>query len=238
VNWAARINLDDALGLGLMRLWPDVEVCQEGSHVWLRGKNYDDDVDLALRKLPGAVRFTLPDGTGLLGVGKRVPTGTIPAGPWTLLREFLVLDAQPAALAGKTPEKLPLTLVRSAAGREPGALLASLDVWADYAASAPQIRLAHMTFAATSDGRAFIRGTPLPPIAGTYLAMHGAIALPCGYHWTPPVDADVLHACFGGDQADVVFLQPDAPPEIIHHGDFARATRSAARMTVREVHCD
>ena len=57
-----------------------------------------------------------------------------------------------------------LRLVRSNVEKEANVLLVELRAWRNYAATAPRIRLLHLSFAVSDDGQVVIRGLPLPPL--------------------------------------------------------------------------
>ena len=52
-----------------MRCLPDLEVCEDGGLLWLRWQGRNEDVDLAVRKIPGARRFDVLADGAVSGVG-------------------------------------------------------------------------------------------------------------------------------------------------------------------------
>ena len=111
-------------------------------------------------------------------------------------------------------------------------IVTDLARWQAWAAGTPAIRLGRLRFALAADGRVVAWGSPLPPIAGRRYYCLDGVAAPCGYEWRPKVDADVLQSLFGLGAGDLVLLEPDGTFEQVSAGAFARATRSAARLSV------
>jgi len=235
VKWAAVIPTADAHQLAALRHLGQVEACAHGGEVWLRGPDADEAVDLAVRRLSGARRFALADDGVLTPVGARTPTGRLPDGAWLALEQFVTPQAPTAGLPALTRARLPLTLVRSSRQRPANVLLTDTAAWLAYAATAPQVRLEPLTFAASADGRVIVRGTPLPPVRGMQMAAEGGIAVPCGWRVEPDLDADVIRAAAGSEASDLLILAPDAAASFIPGDGFVAASRSAARQTAEEL---
>jgi hypothetical protein len=231
-SWAVLLPRQAALAAGAFRLRTDIEVNAREQDLWLRGPDLTEDLDRALRKLPGAERFTVSPDRRLTPIGARVPTGTLPAEGWRPLSSWLVPAPQPAALAGELPSSVDLRLVRTDRERPATVLMTTLADWVVYATTAPAVRLRPLRFAAAADGRALVRGTPLPPIQGRRYAEAAGVALPLGYEWAPPVEPAVVRKLLGLEEADLALFDEDGSYERIDAGQFARATRSAARATV------
>lgn len=233
-RWAARFERADAKAVGTLRLRPGLEVLEHEGSLWLRGEGSDDALDLALRKIPGAERFeVLPDGV-LRPVGLRVPRGRLPDGVWTPLRGWLVLEPQSGALAGATDAPAGLSVIRSAATADPNVLVLPLAAWCDWVLQAPEVRLRPLDFAADRQGRAVVRGTPLPPLAGERWVEGSGVAVPCGYAWTPALEAPALRAWLRLEPGDLALLAPDGGIDVVPAAAFVRARRAAVRATVEE----
>jgi hypothetical protein len=110
-------------------------------------------------------------------------------------------------------------------------MLTTLPIWATYAATAPLVRLRQWTFAADARGMAVIRGTPIPPIQGTPLVDHAGILLPAGWHWAPPIDAEVVRQSLQLASGDIALFDVDGSWQRIAPLDFVHATRSAVRLS-------
>lgn len=237
MRWAAVLHRDDAGALGALRLRRGVEVCEADERIYLRGQALDDEIALDLRKLPGARRFSVISGDRLVPVGARVPTDRFPDGPWTVLAEYLSLRGQVAALPGETPERVTIRVVRSRHLRSANLIVTDLATWHAYVTCAPEVRLKPLAFAVASDRRVVVQGLPLPPVRGVAMVAEHGVAVPCGYHWEPPVDAEVIRAGFDVTAEDLVLLWPTDATEIVRQACFVAAGRSAVRLTRRE-HAD
>lgn len=230
--WAILLPSDSAPAVGTLRLRADVEVNARRRHeLWVRGPELTDDLDLALRKLPGAQQFSVGTEGRLTPRGARVPTGRLPEDGWRPLSSWLVLAQQPAAFAAEVASRITLRLVRTDSERPANVLVTTLAEWVRYATTAPSIRLRQLRFAAAADDRALIWGTPLPPIHGRRYAEAEGLAIPAGFGWSPPVEPAVLRRLLGLENGDLALFAEDGSYELINSGQFARATRSAARAT-------
>ena len=235
-TWAAQLGRREADAAECLRTLPGIEACEAGEHLWLRGDTLDDDLDLKLRKLPGAVRYTVrPDGQ-LVARGDRVPKGRLPDGEWKLLADWIELTPQPAALGGEFSERVPLRLVRGDVEEAPNILVTDMATWRNYAAGAPELRLRPLTFAAAADGRVLVRGQPLPPLPGVRYVEHDRVAVPCGLTFCPALEPAVLHELLGLAPAELALFDAVGGFERLHCDQFVRATRSAVRFTVESSH--
>jgi hypothetical protein len=244
-TWITRTRRSQAAAVARLRGRAGLEAALAEESIWLRGP---DDADVraeVIRALPDADHFELLADGSLRPRGRRVPTERLPELTWRPLAEAVGIEPPTALLCGHAPPPVAVRLLRTGAAREPGGLLTDLDRWAEYAACAPRVRLERWRFAACADRRVVVLGTPLPPIAGQRLVVEAGIAVPAGWGWSPPVDAAVLAAAYGVGRDDLVLLTPDgaaeasaaeaSAAEVIGADAFARASRSAVRLTVREV---
>jgi len=231
--WAARVPREAAAAAAALRLRDDVLVAEAGDHVWFRGPALSAALELELRKIPGAERFDLGDDGSLTPHGARVPTASLPELPWQRPDAFFRVTPQPAALPGKVSTRATLRVVREPAAREREAtvLVTSHSTWAQYASTAPQVRLRALRFAASADGRVLVRGTPLPPLAGRRYVEQDGVALPAGYAFSPAIDAASVRALLGTDAPSLVLFHEDGTYERIDATEFVAASRSAARTT-------
>jgi hypothetical protein len=113
----------------------------------------------------------------------------------------------------------------------------SFRAWRDYAVAAPQIRLNCLSFAASDDSQALVRGEPLPPLPGTRFVEVSGVAVPLGWTWWPAVDAEVVRQALGFAEYDLALFTSAGECELIVADDFVRATRSAVRLTAKELGC-
>ncbi len=231
VRWAIVLHQDLARNAGPLRPISGTEVCEEGSTVWIRGEGSDDELELRLRGIPGASRYTvLPDGQ-LLAPGARVPKGRLPEGPWLPLRQWIAVELPTAGLAGRLAARSPLELVRSSCEREARILLTNIQSWRAHCDTAPQVRLDRWHFALRADGRVVVLGNPLPSICGQRFAENHGVAIPIGWAFSPRVDGEVLRELFGLESGDLAICSPDGSWQRIGGYDFVRATRSAVRTS-------
>jgi len=231
-RWVAEMARDEAEALGALRTTAGVEACDVSGAIWLRGRDLDDELQAQILKVPGIRLYDMLDDGRLRERGRRIPEGHPPAGPWVRLSAGMEVEVPPAAYAGEPTRRVPLRLVRGGAVREANVLVTDMARWTAYAVDAPAVRLKALAFAVTSDGRAVIRGVPVPPISGERYVMRGSVAAPGGYCWDPPVDAAVLDRLLGLAPGDLALLHPDGPCDLVRAGCFVRATRSAVRMSL------
>ncbi|HWE97184.1 MAG TPA: hypothetical protein VG269_24705 [Tepidisphaeraceae bacterium] len=241
-GWAVRLPLDKAPVAASLRTWPGVLACETDSCLWLRGSHLTDELTLELRKLPGAERYTLLDDDSVTPIGARVPSGKLPDTGWQPLAAWIAPAPQPAALSGKLDRRAAMRLVRVGGEERASVLVTNMTAWAEYARSAPQVRLGPLRFAVAADGRALVRGIPLPSIAGTRYVEAEGIAIPCGFRPSPPIDPSVLRTRLGISPTDLALFHEDGSWERLDSNDFVGATRSSARAsggideeTVRQV---
>ncbi len=229
--WAVCLPPTQIGSAGSLRLLPGIEVCASAECVWLRGRQWEKDLDRRLRGLPGAQRFAVLADGQLLAAGRRVPQGRIPDGPWSPLVRWLDVEAPEACRAAQLPQPIPLELRRSAHMGEPSVLLTSMECWATCAEECPQVRLDRWRFAVSGDGRVAIEGRPLPSLPGGRFVDYDGIAVAAGWFWTPAVEPAVVRERFGLEVADRAVWHADGTWERIAAGHFVRATRAAIRAS-------
>jgi len=235
-QWVARIESKEAPALGALRLHPDLEIAALAHILWLRGAPWTEALELALRKVPGLVRFDLlPEGK-LLPQGARVPDGRLPELRWQPLKDWLAIRLPAASTAAEVVARAPVALARSAGERPANALLMELASWVSFATQAPEVRLCALRFAAAVDGRVWIEGEPLPALPGERYHLRDGVAAPCGYGWTPSLESGVLRRWLGLAKGDSAFALLDGTWEVIRQEQFVSASRSAARLSANPLH--
>jgi hypothetical protein len=227
--WAVCLPMEKGMSAGPLRLMSSVLVLDEGECVWLRGEG--DELFEELSKLPGARRYTIAEDELLIPQGMLLPTRKLPRGDWRALREWMSPEVQPAALPGKMGKRVTLRLVRTHREERASVLLAKFDQFLAFATTAPLVRLSPLRFAVAEDGRAVIRGEPLPAMAGKRFAEMGGVAAPCGFGLAPAVDAATIRKLLGSGPEDLILFDEDGSYEFIEAGEFAPASRAAARAT-------
>jgi hypothetical protein len=234
-RWAACVPAAHLESLAALRLFPRIEFAAAGNFAWIRGASIDADLERLLNKVPGLQRFDWLPNHLLRPLGSRIADKSLPALQWRPLQGALPVTLPTPALSGEAKQKLPLCLVRTSLETRPSALLTSLEAWSRFSTTAPLVRLAGLRFAVTDAGQVLTLGTPLPSAPGTQLANFKGILVPCGFTWTPAVDAAVLRQLFQLTGEDVVLLAEDNTAQLIRSEQWVLASRSATRATLSEI---
>lgn len=239
-RWAIRFEVAEPAkhkaaveSLGQLRLLEGTQVCHPGESLWVSGPQLNEELTAVLQSLPCGDRFVVSDDGTLTKFGERTPSGTIPEVEWTSLRDFIEPELPVAGLTLARIARVPFTLVR-ANGRpslEPAALLVSAQVAAEWAATAPQVRLDPLTFAASSDGRILFKGKPLPSLSGTRLTEQEGVLVPAGWAWSPAIDTGSLRETLEVAAEEFVILTQDGKAQRISQRDFVQASRIAIRLS-------
>jgi hypothetical protein len=236
-TWAAQLPRDAA---AVATFWnvADAEVCEATESLWLRGRHWDDTLELRLRKISGAAVFRIDDDGLLTPGGCLLPTARLPAGPWRALKCWLEVHLPPAKWPGAVAARAAVGIERvaqRASGAKPAtAMLVPLDRFALYVDAAPQVRLRRWSFAANDAGNVLVRGTPLPPLAGAVLFEDAGVLIPCGFAWTPAIDAASLRRVLQLGEGDLALFGETGAWQSIAADAVVAVTRSAVRATVAE----
>lgn len=231
-RWAVKIARAHAAALGPLRSIAAVRACDLGEYVWLSVQQPEAELQLQLRGLPGGTCFQVLDDRQVAPLGKQVPVDRLPAGEWTALGDWLAVELGAAQLAGATPERTTLRLVRCGTPAGVNCLLCDAADWQALATRAPALRLSRWTFAADSRGRVVVRGAPPPSIPGTQFVERAGIAIPAGYRWEFELDADVVARIHGVSNGDLAIVHASGEWELLPADAFVGATRSAVRALV------
>jgi hypothetical protein len=172
---------------------------------------------------------SLPDGQ-LVPYDGTVPTSRLPEGEWRPLGEFLVVVPPAKRFAGHPPQPAALRLVRSSLPRPTEVLKLTVEAWAAYTRTSPQVRLKPLAFAASHES-VLVVGSPLPPISGEHFTLTEGITVPAGYAWQPAVEAGVLRNKLGLEDGDLAVFSREGRCSIVRADAFVSATRSAAHLT-------
>lgn len=237
--WALVLDMEHAAALGPLRREPGLEAALVEGRLWLRGQTTSDSLATRLRQLPARARYTVQADQALLLEGALVPQGYLPQGKWLPLEHWFPVTVPTVVESRVDPiEPVMLRLARDTTLRQPNLLLTTLKIWADYAASAPQFRLQHWSFAANQRGQVLIRGVPLPPLPGRQLIETEHVAVDAGWTWFPGVEPLVLRRKLQLASGDLLLMQlgeaDDSVIEVIPAEAFVKATRSAVRLTAAE----
>ncbi|MGI8981286.1 MAG: hypothetical protein ACR2FY_18830 [Pirellulaceae bacterium] len=228
--------------LARLRRMPRLTVCEWESDLWLRGEEEDEAIAPQLATIPGARRFAVLADKQLRPMGRLVPEGHLPEGPWRPLDVWLQVELPPAASGSSSKlnvEPVPLRLVRTGEVREPALLEVSLSILAEYVETAPQWRIQRWQLALSRDGAArtpsaLVRGLPLPPLPGQLWVEAEGICVPAGYAWQPAVNAAVVRQLLGLEPQQLALLDPAGTHEIVMPDHWVRASRSAVRQMWQE----
>ena len=240
-GWAVRLSIEDRHVLAALRLLAGVEVAVVGESIWVRGPVAERAAATAADRLPASARFALLADGVLRPPGASVPRARLPRDvTWVGLRSWIEVELPALLPPARSVERLPLRLVRGGAEAVPDAMLLGLDTWAQWAESAPAVRLAPLRFAAATalalDGlgpaQALVLGEPLPPLPGVRLNSRAGILVPAGWRWEPAVSAATVRGLLGL-RTDELALWPDvhAPVSMVPAEAVVPASRSAARLT-------
>lgn len=231
-TWAVCLPRDGLASAAGLRLEPGIEVLELPEAIWLRGHSADERIQRLLLQLPGASRFDVLPGGDLRPAGSRLPSGQLPAGTWTRLKDWIKVELPAAAFAAGEPVRTPLQWVRIPGESDANVLLTTLADWAAYGDTAPQIRLQPLRFAVAADGRVVVQGHPLPPLPGERYCERAGVAVPCGWGWSPAVEPELLRDAWKLEPQDLALVSTDGSWERIQADQFVRATRSAIRESI------
>lgn len=229
--WAIRLALEDAGALASLRLVPGVEVSVRETEIWARCQHHDESLDATLRGLPVVTRYAWLEEDLLIEEGRRIPSGTLPPGPWTPINQWMVPRLPLAASAYQFSETQQLSLKRSTVETPANLLLTSLQDWISYASTVSEIRLAQLTFAVNDQEQTLIRGNPLPPLPGQRWTEVEGVGIPLGYEWHPTVSPTTLARVWGTSPHRLVLWHPDGRAEWIQSEQFIPASRTNVRAS-------
>jgi len=229
--WAASAPIESAPSLARLDGTDGVAVCVVDDRVWLRGSEWSESLNKALRSIMGCERFMVAADDAIVPIGKRLSCGELPKEAWTPLSKWTVLNIPPRMFVALRPTPSVLSLVRSNQEREASLLRVTLASWTQYAVSAPQARLNRWTFAVSGDRFCLIQGAPLPPLPGVRYAVVDGVAVPAGWTWRPALDPAVLRSWLGLEQGELALFAPDGSCQKLPADAFVAATRSAVRLT-------
>lgn len=243
-RWAIRVESKEAQQILTLRNEPNTQALFLDTEIWLQSEisgQWDDELNSDLltqiRKIFGAVCFHVLDDDQLIRFGNRVPEGRLPTGDWQPLALQIELEMPIAGLTRSPDSSAPLILTRGVSryvgpACEPELLRCALDDWANYASTAPLVRLQPLMFACDDQGRALVKGNPLPPVQGELFALSCGVATPLGWCWEPAVSPKTLRASFPCPADAMILWNSDGRWNRISPSQFVVASRSAVRLTL------
>ncbi len=239
MSWVARVPLDHADAVALLRNEPGLIACECDAFFWIRSASptsaLKDELAQRLRKEAVAELLHVTATGTVIPWGKRVPIGQLPSGPWLPLPELFTPVAPLAGYAAQRPAPATITMVPSETIVAPTLLRLPLAEWNAYVRTAPNLRLARWEFAANTTGDVLIRGTPLPPIHGQHYWEADGLFVPCGWMWSPAVSADIMRTVLRLESGTFALVDVTTSTwEIIPPEAFVPARRQNVRRTVIE----
>ncbi|MCW3463829.1 hypothetical protein [Chitinophaga nivalis] len=220
--------------LGPVRCFPGLQAAVTPTYIWLRGIPWPAPIAPQLHSLPALHTYLLDAGGQLFPLNGLTPVATLEDLPWQPLQTVLPITLPVSALPAQLPTPCNIQLIASDQVLPGNALRTTLDIWCDYAATAPLVRLQPLTFAAAAHGEVLIIGTPLPAIPGKAYVQYGQLLLPAGYTFNPPGIASLISAQLNPQQEDLLLFDHTGAWERISPAAFVPAGRSAARLTRRD----
>jgi hypothetical protein len=217
-----------------LRLRPTIAAYDDGKYYWLKGEGDVGEIERFLRCIPDIQRYTVAADNSITPLGRRIPAGDLPPGPWTPLSSVVQFSPQPGAMPAQLAAPVAVRLVRTEPGPEqaPVALVASIENWADYVHRAPQVRLDPLRFAISGISDALILGSPLPALQANYFSNHDGLLVPSGYAWLPRVEPQILRRAMHLAPHDLALFDTDGGYELIPAESIVPASRSAARRSL------
>lgn len=234
--WAVRVSVSESLfAASLLRPLARVEVLSLAEETWFRGSSDDESVQQTLRAIPALDYFSRTPEERLTRWNETVPCGVLPEGQWLAVTRWLVLTVPVAKLSGRVEDHQPLRLVRTEHTMDSNLLMTTWQAWHNYATAAPLVRLSPLSFAVADRTCVLIRGTPLPPIPGRNWTVNGNVAIPAGFAVEFGLDSATLRRILRLDADQLALIHEDGAVEVVEESGFVRATRSAVRLTERDL---
>lgn len=239
-TWVARVPQRDARIVGLLRNEPGLMVCNDEVYCWIRAASstasLSETLAGRLRLEIGAELFHVERPDQIRPWGKRVPTGLLPVSGWTPLAEAFVPRIPVAGYGAPRPAPLSLRIVRSDAVVGASVLRCDLTAWDRFVRTAPSLRLARWSFAATTAGAVLVRGTPLPTLPGQHYWECSQLIIPCGWNWSPTLSASAVRLVLGLRADDwAIACETTSTWSVIPSDAFISARRQNVRRTVQEL---
>lgn len=231
-GWALQLAPADANALSTLRLCPGIEVAEAPGALWIRGRSCPPRLRILLQGLPAIQRFHWLEGRQLVREGCRIPYDELPRAAWVPIREWVEIQVLPRQLSRSTIRPTALSLVETHDELPCHLLETSMELWSRFALGAPAIRLRELSFASNPEGLVLIHGTPIPPLPGRRWVLHGHVAVPAGFGWTPRVHPDVLADLMGADPSCRVLWLPEGGHTRIPVEFFVEATRANVRASL------
>lgn len=230
-TWMGIIARTALASLAPLRLLPNLELSALGDLIWLRGGDLEKTERYLLEALPWNNRYEIVSGKYLRPVHSLLPVGRIPVCTWVPISTFIQPVLPNSLLPGAPSGPAPLRWVAALEERRPGFLLAQASDWRTFAEGSSLVRLQHLKFAQSAAGFILISGWPLPPLPGAYFYEDEGIALPAGYAMQPRLSRTTLTRVLQLKGTDLAILHLDGSYSVIPESAWAKASRSAVRLS-------
>jgi len=225
----------DHASLGSVRTLPYLRVAEHNGLLWLRGIMSGQDIDIRLLQLPAIHTYIIDGAHNLFPQGTSTPVLNVKRLAWTPIDKYIPLEVPTSALPAKIDGAVPVRLVQSLQENNSVALLTTYAHWKAYADSAAAVRLSILQFAASPAGNVLIMGSPLPSLPGQSYWRRGQILIPAGMDFEIPMVATLMERGLALQQHALILLQPDGNWHMLPVGAFAPASRSAVRLTEKNL---
>ena len=216
--------------LGTVRCLPNLQALDTDQSIWLRGIDADN-IPLLLQQLPSIGRYYEDAQKRLFPVGGLTPIGTLAAGEWQPIKQFIPVEVPSSAFPGKTDKQYRIQLIPAETEHKAAALLADLIAWKNYVEGAPQIRLDQLQFAVSATNEVLIIGYPLPPIPGRAYWKQDLLLIPNGYDFDLSNMANLLNTALNQAQDAYLLFQETGTYQKVFLEQLVPTTRSAVRLS-------
>ena len=225
------LNASNVSLLGNFRSMSTLSVANHGAEVWLRFPPVDIAMEQQLSILPAMFTYRENEDGLLFQKESITPIRKIPVLTWQTIEDFIPIELPTAALPAKHAPTYHLKIVPSSNYQVGSLLRLSLDVWRQYAETAPAIRMESLRFALSEDGEVLVMGVPLPALPGEEYWLHGKILLPSGYDFEWPIIAPLFAEKENLDNKALILMDKNCSWQKIELQNFVKATRMGIRRS-------
>jgi hypothetical protein len=226
-----KINKSNRNALGAVRCLQGLMVAEDDRYTWLRVTVANVEMENYLQALPVQQRFELDKNGNMFLQQAATPVETLPEFSWQKLEIFLPVELPASAMPGIVASTIGIRIVPTGKARESTGLLTRLELWKQYAESAPAVRLSRNRFAVSGKNEVMVLGKPLPSLPGKEYWSVNDIFLPAGYDFEIPLIAGFLRSKLDVAKDDIILFDETGAWQSIGKNFFVEAKRSAIRST-------
>jgi hypothetical protein len=226
-----QIDMQHLPVLGSIRCRKNLQAAADGNSIWLKGIDAIEMMDMELKKLPIQHTFQIDQENQLFRQDGLVPIGKLQALQWQNLASFIKVEPPISALPASIDEGINIQLIESANEQKSTALLTSLQLFKDYAETAPAIRLERLAFAVSDKDEVFIVGHPLPPLPGKEFWQSADIFIPAGLDFELQMAKSFVNKKMNEQGEAILVFDKDGSCQKIEKSFLVEAKRSAVRLT-------